>query len=259
MVDKLRTPLFIIAIILMVLTVMFELGAGIALPNLTAPNPQERNVLEIIPADSPAREEAIKDPELLNKSKQLESKPPGLAITYMALLDGIVLFTVGLMGIALIMPEKIQGRLQGCVTFIFGLLLIIACIILIFIALGLLLLMVSLFLSVPFGTIAYFAIFGFFDRGGSTTALALIMFLKLGFVICLILAQQRFIQNKGLVLLLLTSLLANVIISFLHGIVPSFLVSITDALAAIIVAILAVIWLIFLLFGSLLGIIKAVI
>jgi hypothetical protein len=259
MVDKLRTPLFIIAVILIALTVLFELGAGIVLPNLTAPKAQDRNVLAIIPNDSPAKEEAQENSELQQKSRQLESKPPGMAITYMALLDGIVLFTVGLMGLALLIPEKIQGRLQGCVTFIFGLLLIIACIILIFIALGLLLLMVSLFLSVPFGTIAYFAIFGFFDRAGSTIALSLIMFLKLGFAICLVLSQQRFIQNKGLVLLILTSLLANVIVSLLHGIVPSFLVSITDALAAIIVAILAVIWLIFLLFGSLFSIIKAIV
>jgi hypothetical protein len=47
------------------------------------------------------------------------------------------------------------------------------------------------------------------------------------------------------------------IIGFLHNFVPGFLVNITDPLAAIVVAILAVIWALFLLVGSLLSVIKA--
>jgi hypothetical protein len=35
------------------------------------------------------------------------------------------------------------------------------------------------------------------------------------------LAHQRFVQNKGIVLLILTSLTANIIVSFLHTLVPS--------------------------------------
>ena len=57
---------------------------------------------------------------------------------------------------------------------------------------------------------------------------------------------------------MLTSLLANVIVSFLHGLVPSVLVSITDAIAAIIVAILALIWAIVLLVFSVVSIVKAI-
>ena len=58
-------------------------------------------------------------------------------------------------------------------------------------------------------------------------------------------------------LLVLTSLLCNIIISFLHGLVPGFLVSITDGVGAIIVAILAIIWLLFLGIGAIIAIIKA--
>jgi hypothetical protein len=71
-------------------------------------------------------------------------------------------------------------------------------------------------------------------------------------------AQPRFIQNKGLVALVLTSLVANLIVAFLHALLPLFLVSILDAIAAIIVAIIAIIWAIVLLVGAIMGILTAV-
>jgi VanZ family protein len=79
---------------------------------------------------------------------------------------------------------------------------------------------------------------------------------KLGFAVCLVLAQQDFVKNKGLVLILLTSLLANIVVSFLQALVPGFLVSITDAIAAIVVLILAVVWGLFFLIGSIPAIFK---
>jgi hypothetical protein len=84
------------------------------------------------------------------------------------------------------------------------------------------------------------------------------MMLKLAFAACLILAHQRFIQNKGLVLIILTSLAANIIVSFLHAIVPALLVSITDAIATIIVFVLVVLWAAFFLIGSIVAVAKAV-
>jgi len=72
------------------------------------------------------------------------------------------------------------------------------------------------------------------------------------------LAHPRFLQNKGLVLIILTSLAANIIISFAHAIVPVPLVSITDAIAAIIVFVLVVLWAGFFLVGSISSIVKAV-
>jgi hypothetical protein len=81
-----------------------------------------------------------------------------------------------------------------------------------------------------FSTIVYLIIFGFFDRTGANVTLSLLMMLKLAFAACLILAHQRFIQNKGLEMIILTSLAANIIVSFLYGLVPAPLVSITDAM-----------------------------
>jgi hypothetical protein len=58
--------------------------------------------------------------------------------------------------------------------------------------------------------------------------------------------------------IVITSLVAGVIVSFLHGLVPTILVSITDAIAAIIVAILAALWAVFFLIGSIPSIVKTI-
>ena len=264
--DTLRKPFFFVALGLILMVVLVELGSvpvlGWVSENLTR---VKSTVTGVLPGGSSGGNATVGttlgnlDEEQQAQFKELASvRPPGLGIPYMAMLDAVVLFTIGLMGIGLIIPERIQGRGQGCLTFIFGFLLILGAIVMVFIALALVLLMVSLLLAVPFGTIAYLALFGSFDKGGAAAVLALIMALKLGFVVCLFLAQQKFIQNKGLVLLILTSLLANIILSFLHGLVPDFLVSITDGIGAIVMAILAVIWALILLIGSLFGIIKAI-
>ena len=62
---------------------------------------------------------------------------------------------------------------------------------------------------------------------------------------------------KGLVLIVLTSLVAGLVVSFLHGFVPGILVSITDAVAGIVVAILAILWAAFLLLGSVFSVVAA--
>jgi hypothetical protein len=261
----LRKPFFFAAIALIVIVVLIEIGSNPVLNWVSENISKVQNQLPN-PGNGPGEANSRVNSTLNNldaaQKEQLSAlasaRPPGLGIPYMALLDAVVLFTVGLMGTGLFIPERIQGRGQGCLTFIFGLFLIPGGIVLLFIALALLLLMVSLLLSVPFGTLAYLALFGSFDKGGAAAVLSLIMLLKLGFAICLFLAQQQFLQNKGLVLLVLTSLLANIILSFLHGLVPGFLVSITDSLGAIIMALLAVIWALILLVGSLFGIVKAI-
>src|SRR4029453_7062667 len=109
-----------------------------------------------------------------------------------------------------------------------------------------------------FGTIAYFAIYGHFDRSTAAATLSLLMILKIAFAICLVLAHQRFLQNKGLVFLIILSLVGNLIISFLHNFVPIPLVSITDTIGAIVVAIIAFILAIILMIGAIISIIKAI-
>jgi hypothetical protein len=241
-VEALRKPPLVVALAIILLVVCLEIGATFFI----------RGAGGSPPADAPPNF------SLTVAASGEATKPPGLGVPYLALIDGIVLFTTALVAVGILIPERIQGRIQGIITLIFSLLIIIGGIILIILAITLLLVMIALLFSVPFGTIVYVVLFGFFDRGRASAVLAILMFLKIAFIVCLLLAQQRFVQNKGFVLLVLTSLLGNIIVSFLQGIVPRVLVSITDAIAAIILGIIAVIWAIVLLVGSIVSIVKAI-
>jgi len=122
---------------------------------------------------------------------------------------------------------------------------------------ALLLLMIGLLLAPIFGTAAYLIVYGHFQTGSAAAMLSLLMVLKIAFAIFLVLAHERFLQNKGLVLLILTTLLAQIITSFLQGFPPGILVSITDAIAGLITVILTAIWSIFFLIGSIISVVKA--
>ena len=227
--DSLRKPLFLAALVLILLAVLVEVSS----------------VGFLGPAASAASE-----------LQTLQS--PGLGISYLALVDGILLFSIGLMALGLVIPARIQGRLQGIVNFIFFLLLLLAAIGLVFVAILLLTMMITLLLAVPFGTIAYMAAFADFNVGAARATLGTIMTLKLAFAVCLVLSNPRFLEVKGLMLLVMLSLLANVIVSFLHGLGPTFVVSILDALAAIVVGIIGAIWALVSLIGSIPAIIKLI-
>jgi len=230
MLDSMRKPVFLIALIVIFLTVLVELGS-IAM-------------LGLPPSSTAAA---------------LNVSPKGYAIPAMALLDGLLAYATLIIGIALLIPERVQSKIQGIVTLIFAILLILAILGVLFADIAILVLMVSLLMSIPFGTIIYFAIWSHFDTGGARVVLSLLMTLKIIFAVCLVVAHQRFLQNKGLVLLILTSFAANLVIAFLYGFVPGFLVSITDALAGIIVCVLAIIWAVVYLIGGVVSVIKVVV
>jgi hypothetical protein len=162
------------------------------------------------------------------------------------------------MGAGMLLPDRLHARAQGVVTLVASIVLITTAIVLLVLAIASVILMVALLFAFPFGTIAYLIIFGSFPRGDMAVILSLLMFLKLVFAGMLVFAQPRFIQNKGLVALVLTSLIANVVVSFLHGLVPGVLVSITDAVAGIVLAIIAIVWGVILLIGSIPAIVNAV-
>jgi len=183
----------------------------------------------------------------------------GLGIPYLMLVDGLLFYMTILMALALGLSERLHGLLQGFVTFILSLLAALGCFIMILVALFATLEMVGLLLSVPFGTVVYLALFGHFSRGAASTELSAIMMLKFAFAICLIAAQQRFLQNKLLVFTVALALLATIIVSFLQGLVPIFLVSITDAIAAIVIAILGLILALVLLLRSIPAVVKAIV
>ncbi len=181
---------------------------------------------------------------------------PGKGIPALGVLDGLLFFTVVLFGLALIVPERIFGRLQGVISLVVSFLLLLVAIFLTLESLVLVFVMIGLLLAAPFGTIAYLAIWGSFEVGAAEATLGVLLLLKIAFGVCLVLAHPRFLQNKGLVLLTLTSLVANVVVSFLIGFPPRILASITDVVGAIVVAILAAIWAIFFLLFAIVSIVR---
>jgi hypothetical protein len=190
-------------------------------------------------------------------SPLLGATPPGIGIPYIAILDILMMNGVVMLALALFSPN-FQSKVNTISGLIISIIAIIGGIILILMAVVKLLIMVALLLAVPFGTLIYLALFGTFPKGLAATALGLIMFLKLAFGACLVLSEPEWLQKKGFLFLTLSSLLACLIVEFLHAIVPGFLCSVTDALAAIIVGIIGVIWAIVLLIKSIIAIINVV-
>ena len=254
---SLRRPLLVIALIILSVVVLVELGA---LGIVSGSQVEIGTISEVLPeGDIQEALNNLDDAQRNELNRLAETdQPPGLAITFLALVDGILLFVLALIGASLIIPERVHGRIQGIITLIFSIVIIIVAIAGALLALAAVILMIALLLAFPFGTLAYLAKFGFFNRDGAAAILAFIMLLKICFAVVLFLAHQRFVQNIGLVLLIITSFVASIIVGFLHGFVPGFLVSITDSVAAIILAIIAIIWAIVFLIGSIISIVTSV-
>jgi hypothetical protein len=240
--DTLRRPLFFVALLLLLLAVLVELGSPLLIGGGSAT-------------------EALRSEAASNGVTQLAgaaSEPPGRAIAYLAFVDILLLLMMGFIGLSVVVSNRITGRLQGIVTLVVSFLVLIAAFIALIIAFIELLVMVSLFFAAPFGTIAYLAIWGFFPRADAAVLLSLILLLKIGFAIFLLLAQQQFLKLKLLIAMILTTLLLTVVVSFLHGFVPRILVSITDDIAAIVIAIVAIVWAIIVLVGAIIAVVKAI-
>ncbi|MEO8286254.1 MAG: hypothetical protein ABI670_07425 [Chloroflexota bacterium] len=261
--STLRKPFFFLALALIAFAVLVEIGAvGL----IRSSEPSDAAIRAFIETEGsegldgllpPDRElEINRRVDKVKEQRLTEGPRPGLGISYLALLDAVVLFTVGLMGSSLVLKDSTQARLQGCATLIFGIILLLIGIVLLIVAISLLLFMLGLLASL-FGIIGYIAAFAFFNKAGALITLGFLMALKLGFGASMIAAQQGFLKNKGLVLLVITSLVANLIVAFLIGLVPGFFASVADAIAAIVVAILALIWTLILLVGSVIAVLKA--
>ena len=226
-IEDMRKSLFVVALALIVLVVGIELGSGV----------------------------------ILNAAKStgatVESKTPGMGIRYLALVDGLLLLALVMVGSGMVLNRGALAKVQGIGIFIFSLLFLLACIALIFVAFTLLMLMVGLLMAVPFGTIIYMAKWGFFPKGAAAVTLSFIMTLKLISAGCLVFAHQRFLKMKALILLFVTAIVATFLISFLHAFVPVPLVAILDALGALIVGVLGAIWAVVFLIGSIPAVIKA--
>jgi hypothetical protein len=187
----------------------------------------------------------------------LGRQAPGLGIPYLALIDVTLTLSILLMASSLVVPGRIYGSSQAVVMLIASVLVLLAAVLKGVKAFIMLMVMVTLFFTPIFGTLAYLAGFGRFPTASAALTLGTVFTLKLLFGGCLIAAHQRFLQNKGLLTIVLISLLATFLLSLLHGFVPGFLVSIADAIGAILAAILGGILAVVILITSIVAVIKA--
>jgi hypothetical protein len=160
--------------------------------------------------------------------------------------------------LSIVAPRGITGRAQGIVTLFFSCSGCTGALLAINAAFILLMLMLSLLVAVPFGTIVYLAVWGDFARGAAAATLAIAMFLKILILILLVMAHQRFMQNKGLLVLIGLSLGLTWLVGFVHALLPIILVSIGDQVMTLVIAIVALIWFLLLLIGAVIATIKAI-
>lgn len=185
-------------------------------------------------------------------------EPVGMAIPIAVAIDAALLSRIGLTAFGNVISGFWQGKLDGLVTFVVGVILVISGFRAIVVALGLLMLMLGLFFSVPFGTAVYMALFGGFGRAEAAAVLSLVMTLKIISLVLFVVWNVRVVKSLGIVLLAATSLIMTALIGLLHGIVPGPLVSITDAIGAIVVGIVSLIWGIVLLILGLIAFINGI-
>jgi hypothetical protein len=171
----------------------------------------------------------------------------------------LLAFSLGLMALDPIpLWQKIAPRLLGIGTLIVMVVGFVLTVIAVFAAIQLLLLMISLLLAAPFGTMAYLALWGDFDTDASRQVLALVILLQVVGAIMVLLVNPSLLKNIFLLLLFASALGMTFLLGFLHALPPSFLVSITDAVGGIVAGILAALWMIVFIFGALGAIIRAI-
>lgn len=223
---EVRRPLFLLACFALLLVVLVETGSSIALGGGSA------GPVAALAAGLPDVE-----PEMI-AGVDAES-PPGNGIAYLALVDGYLLFSVLMLGLSLVVSQRTYGRVQGIVTLVVSLCWIILSLVLGLAAFVLLLVMFGLFVSAPFGTIAYLAVWGFFPVGESATVLGLLLFLKLVFLALLVASQQKFLKAVALMVHVAVSFVLQLVLGLVQGWVPFILVSLGDQLLAVVFAVVS--------------------
>jgi hypothetical protein len=256
----LRVPVFLVAVALSAVAVLIDLGTLALPPQARQPGASAVSTICVAPSAPASCSTAAGRSSMTAQAEQTQlTQPPrpGLGVPYLALVDGVVLLVLALMAAAIVVPARIHGRVQGAVGLVASVIVILAAIAMAVRALGQLVLMVALLLAIPFGTLVYLIIWGSFDRTGAAIALSLLMIVKIAMAVCIAIAHESFLKDAGIMVLVAGALIANLVVSILHGAVPLFLVSITDAIAAIVVAIVAIVLAVLCAAGSIVSILRA--
>src|SRR5262245_6922511 len=164
-----RRPLFIVAVVVLGLAVVVEVGLGGRVTQAVegAPVLQASQAFQGAPADVLSAQ--ARGASVLDKA---DSAPrPGRGIPALAFIDALLWGLVLLQVIALFVPGAVQGRIQGIGTLIGSIILILVSFFAILLNIALVMVMISLLLATPFGTLAYLAVWGHFSVGAAQATL----------------------------------------------------------------------------------------
>lgn len=182
----------------------------------------------------------------------------GKAISYLALFDGLLVWTLSMMGLSQLIDQSVHGRIQGILSVIFSIVLLVVSSFALLKVFAFLTGLIMLLLAAPFGTIAYMVGYASFPVAKAATTLSLIMSLKLGCLGLLLSSHPSFMKNKFILSFIGISIGLTFLTTFLHTFPPSFLVSIVDAIGSLVTAVVALIMALIILIGSIPGVLKAI-
>lgn len=183
---------------------------------------------------------------------------PGFAILYLAAVDGVLAFQVVMWAVGALAPA-LQGRLHGPLALVVGAGGLVATAFALVVAVVAVTTMVSLLLAAPFGTAAYIALYGAFPTGEAAATLATLMTFKLAVAVLLVVANPRLLTLKSLWLLLLCTLGATWGVGLVHALLPRFLAAAGDAAAAVVIAVLGLVWFLVVLVNALPGVVAQIV
>jgi hypothetical protein len=235
-----RRGLLSLALVLLGAAVIVELVAGPALRPARSAN-HARDVLALSGVAAMAHDAQI-DPTEIAQVASRQHQPAPLAVSAEALLDGLLLVAAGAVALPRLVPRRNMTRYGRLSSFLVALAILLVGIAVAVKAIARLRYLDALYISPPAGTLSYLLLYGSFRRGGSLVALTGLMALKLAAIAALYWGYPRAASERGLPPLALTSVAATVAVAMAYALVPSSLASITDALAAAVVALVAILW-----------------
>ena len=267
-IQPLKKSFVIVAIIFLFIGFVIESGA----PNLPFFQKLVPTTKEMIKTANKSIDVAMDDqgkakdhPDRLNAKKEAkkaiaESKPPGYSLEADGLYLWVVFFSILISLIGMLITKASVHRIGMIASLINSILVIFISVFLIVKAVLELIVMVT-FLTVgvppfipPF--ILYIAIYGSFPKILVLTLGGLGLLCKIVAAILLWIGGSQMIRIKSATLLLLTGFVTFFIIEIGLGFMPEMFASIADAIIGIIIAVVVIIWSIFMLIGSIRGILS---
>ncbi|OEU52387.1 MAG: hypothetical protein BA861_00850 [Desulfobacterales bacterium S3730MH5] len=181
-----------------------------------------------------------------------ESKPPGYSLEADGLYLWIVFFSILISLIGMLITKTTVHRVGMIVSLINSIIIIFMSIFLIVTAILKLIIMIGLLFALPVGPVIYMVIYKPFPKDMVLLLGGLGLLCKIVAAVLLWIGGSHMVRIKSATLLLVTGFVTFFIIVFGLGLAGIF-ASIADAIIGIIIAVIVIIWSIYMLIGSIRG------